>query len=1109
MPAAQLISPSPTLTSDGTLAYLNYPNRLWMGMDGSQAANQDGADTGGVNFSGAEPGAGAQNSTSFYSETNLTSVPPVTNISSENDRPIWIGAEIRAYAAVDQTDPASGPYTILKADWNNPSDYVLVTQKAISYMPLRVIDSVSPGSVARNYIEFAGWDTVNDGDIDASYKIEFPAPTTAPSDGEVLKVKGSPTGSGTTSDPYIIGLEWGVGGTAGGMTSFTLAGDTGTQTITEGNTVTVSGGIGLVSSAGATDKVTVDLDFNGLTQITPVDEDFFAFYDASGTTHGKVTGANLKTYVLGGSTINASTVNTASDDGTTTRYLVFSTPAQNSASLYVDSGTSPLTYNPNSSTLTASSMVLRTSLITSLISNNSTLEINASGGSGTVIRGSQSGINNTTRPTLTVMPSQLSGANTQFVKIEGGDLYLATKTIADPGPTTPVNIIFEGATSQGTRTTLTVVDPTAARTVTIPDASGTVVLKDGSNNIGVGIINDLVVGGNLTVSGTTTTINTETVNIEDNIIVLNSNVTSTPSTDAGIEVERGTSNNVSLLWDETATKWSATRINSDVSTYPNTLYPMVIADSSSTLHETGTEGAAAAGTVSFTGTITGVALTASSVSGKLTPGMYIFGSGITTGTFILSGPADGGNGEYVVNNFHQLTGVSLTAESGRLGEQFIHTASIKYLDVKNLNMSGTWTLNATINNSLDLKNGGLKLPYLTGTYHTSNAMSGLAEGQIAYDTATDRVVYNRGDSATSGQDESGNTLAVVVDESATQTLTNKTLTAPKIVSGGFIADANGNEQIKFTTTSSAVNEITITNAATGSSPLIASSGNDTNIDLKLQGKGTGTVVIDDSAIKTSNSTFGVFDVTATQVDAFGAATTLTLGHDGTSASTTNIVTGGITTGTKVINIGTGAAAGNSTTTINVGGGSGTTNTTCSVLLGCPNAATSVVEISGNNLLFKNTGSRITLSSAAIIGANATHTLPNITSGNLVVASTNNFNASGYLLTGAGSTSPSVYTDPENIVVGGVFFRNETTGTGTTRFPIPFLANQLSTDNPSTFGSLTENTKTTGYLKSHWSTTEDEGLYYAPGDIAVAGQPSVNGGTLYAGFFAGYLDCGTY
>ena len=75
------------------------------------------------------------------------------------------------------------------------------------------------------------------------------------------------------------------------------------------------------------------------------------------------------------------------------------------------------------------------------------------------------------------------------------------------------------------------------------------------------------------------------------------------------------------------------------------------------------------------------------------------------------------------------------------------------------------------------------------------------------------------------------------------TLTNKTLTAPKIADGGFIADANGNQLVVFQTTGSAVNELEITNNASGSNPILAATGDDTNIGIALTPKGTGEIVI--------------------------------------------------------------------------------------------------------------------------------------------------------------------------------------------------------------------------------------------------------------------------
>ena len=59
-----------------------------------------------------------------------------------------------------------------------------------------------------------------------------------------------------------------------------------------------------------------------------------------------------------------------------------------------------------------------------------------------------------------------------------------------------------------------------------------------------------------------------------------------------------------------------------------------------------------------------------------------------------------------------------------------------------------------------------------------------------------------------------------------------------------INDTNVNEQVKFTTTASAVNEFTIANAATGNAPEISTTGGDTNIDLKITPKGTGKIVLD-------------------------------------------------------------------------------------------------------------------------------------------------------------------------------------------------------------------------------------------------------------------------
>ena len=79
---------------------------------------------------------------------------------------------------------------------------------------------------------------------------------------------------------------------------------------------------------------------------------------------------------------------------------------------------------------------------------------------------------------------------------------------------------------------------------------------------------NVVISGNLTVSGTTTTVNSETINLADNIIELNSNASGAPTENAGITINRGSSADVTLRWNETDDRWQFTN---DGSNYNNIL----------------------------------------------------------------------------------------------------------------------------------------------------------------------------------------------------------------------------------------------------------------------------------------------------------------------------------------------------------------------------------------------------------------------------------------------------------------------------------------------------------------------------------------------------------
>jgi hypothetical protein len=133
-----------------------------------------------------------------------------------------------------------------------------------------------------------------------------------------------------------------------------------------------------------------------------------------------------------------------------------------------------------------------------------------------------------------------------------------------------------------------------------------------------------------------------------------------------------------------------------------------------------------------------------------------------------------------------------------------------------------------------------------GVILTASAASTL----FALSVGSDGTVLTADSSATGGL--SWTSLPVTLTN--TVTLSNKTLTSPRFADGGFIADANGNEMVIFDTVASAVNELTIGNAATGTNPFIAASGGGTNISINLIPKGTGQVQSNGIDILTQTNT---------------------------------------------------------------------------------------------------------------------------------------------------------------------------------------------------------------------------------------------------------------
>jgi hypothetical protein len=190
-----------------------------------------------------------------------------------------------------------------------------------------------------------------------------------------------------------------------------------------------------------------------------------------------------------------------------------------------------------------------------------------------------------------------------------------------------------------------------------------------------------------------------------------------------------------------------------------------------------------------------------------------------------------------------------------------------------IEFTGTISGNQIVTIPLDVQN----------FYFLRNSTSGSHTVQFKYASGSgDSYTFAAGDkgdalvfaTANDGTNPDIDTLpAGDVTLTGTQTLTNKTLTSPKI--GTSILDTNGNELALLTATGSAVNEFTIANAATGAGPTLSSTGGDSNIDINITPKGTGDVVLAGDTVKVGDS---------------GAAATLT--SNGAGALT--ITTGGAT-----------------------------------------------------------------------------------------------------------------------------------------------------------------------------------------------------------------------
>jgi len=246
--------------------------------------------------------------------------------------------------------------------------------------------------------------------------------------------------------------------------------------------------------------------------------------------------------------------------------------------------------------------------------------------------------------------------------VGANSVALGTDTTGDyvAGATAGNGITVGGSGGEGSSLTIT-----NTGVLSLTGTTNEVNVSASAGNVTIGLPDDVTIGGSLvvtgdlTVSGSTTYLNTATLQVEDNKVVLNSNATGTPTVDAGIEVERGDYPNAELFWDESEGKWTAsngsasfalslaghTHTSSDITNFQEAVEDVVgaMATDSGTVDFTYTDNGTGAGTLSASVILAASASYLSTTSGLAVDKVSLEAALVTDG-FTRKASANVGNG---------------------------------------------------------------------------------------------------------------------------------------------------------------------------------------------------------------------------------------------------------------------------------------------------------------------------------------------------------------------------------------------------------------------------------------------------------------------------------